>query len=60
MDYELPEIPSSYLQVVILIGMLILTYLGFNHFIQASLAAIIGYLFGREMEKKQKKLMGVH
>jgi hypothetical protein len=44
-------IPKSWLILVIMLGLLLLTYLGFNHFIQASLGLIVGYLVGKELKE---------
>lgn len=58
MIQKIPEIPASWLQLVLIIALVILTFLGFNHFVQASIGVVIGYLFGKETEKlKELKKM---
>jgi hypothetical protein len=54
---ELPSIPMSWLQLALLICLFTLTFAGFNHFVQASIGVIIGYLFGKEQEKIKQKLL---
>jgi len=51
---KLPEVPISWMQAFLLIALLILTGMGFNHFVQAAIGIGVGYLFGVEKEKIKK------
>jgi len=43
----LPEIPKTWLVAVIMTGLIILSFIGFNHWVQATLGLIVGYLLGQ-------------
>lgn len=49
---NLPEIPQSYMAAAFLVSMVILRAFGIDSFTSAGLAAVSGYLFGREVERR--------
>jgi hypothetical protein len=48
---KLPEIPKSYIIMVLLVGMIILRSQGIDTFVTAGLGLIAGYLTGSHMEQ---------
>ena len=56
---KLPEIPLSYMQITLILALVVLTFAGFNHFVQASIGCVVGFLFGKQTEHMKGLAKGV-
>jgi hypothetical protein len=48
---KLPEIPKSYMVIVLILGLIVLRIFGTDGFVTAGLSIIIGYLTGSHLEQ---------
>ena len=51
---KLPEIPTTWLVAILLIGLITMRFFGIDSFTTASLSLIIGYLTGVKLEQTRK------
>ena len=51
---KLPEIPQSYMILILLVGLLLLMAFGIDSFVTGAMMALIGYLTGVKMEQTRK------
>jgi len=52
---KLPEIPQSYLILILLAGLIIIRCFGFDSWATASISTLIGYLTGVKLEQGRKR-----
>jgi hypothetical protein len=52
--FKLPEIPMSWIIVLLLVGLIVLRYFGIDTWTTAAISTIIGWLTGVKMEQARK------